>query len=366
MNPSACPTTPGTLSYLEHFPEPGGPLRRVPITRYPFRVGRAAGADLVIYCPRVSKAHAEIVQEEDDLCIVDLGSTNGTFVNGRRVEDRALLSGGDIIHLAEKEFRLSSEESPPGSVHEPTEAARLSDPRSLIQGAVHLEDLIQKRLITTLFQPIVTLAERHVVAWEALGRGQHEALPSGPTDLFALAEKLRLAPPLSRAFRKVAVEEFARVGGPMPLFLNMHPHELPDRGLLESLAHAGDTLRPGQDLVLEIHEDCIPDAGVLDRLRQGNVRLAFDDFGVGKDRLAALTQVRVDFVKFDRTIVRGLPHSAPLRELMRTLGQVCAGLGTQVLAEGVETEEEARVCLDLGCTHGQGYLFGRPQPAGQL
>ena len=59
-----------------------------------------ASADLVIYCSRVSKVHAEILLEEDELWIRDLGSTNGTFVNGRRVQDRTALVDGDIIHLA--------------------------------------------------------------------------------------------------------------------------------------------------------------------------------------------------------------------------------------------------------------------------
>src|SRR5262249_9098175 len=144
MDLSVCPTTQAVLPCLEHFPEPGGPLRRVPLTHYPFRMGRASDADLVIYCPRVSKAHAEIVLQEDDLCVVDLGSTNGTFVNGRRVEGRALLTSGDIIHLAEKEFRLAGEAATPGgSVHELTESARMDSPRSMIHDGVHLKELIQ-------------------------------------------------------------------------------------------------------------------------------------------------------------------------------------------------------------------------------
>jgi EAL domain-containing protein (putative c-di-GMP-specific phosphodiesterase class I) len=97
-----------------------------------------------------------------------------------------------------------------------------------------------------------------------------------------------------------------------------------------------------------------------------DIGLAFDDFGVGQSRLTALAQVKVEYVKLDRTLVRSLPSSQPLRELMRTVGQVCAGQGTQVIAEGVETEEEAEVSCELGCTLAQGYLFGRPQPVGEL
>ena len=373
MNSSPCLTIPKAVPYLEHFPQPGGMLHRVRLGNLPYRLGRDAGAELAIYHPRVSKIHAEIFLEESELWIKDLGSTNGTFVNGRRIQDRVTLTDGDIIHLAEKEFRFGWEALGEGEtelVDNATELALLTSIRSLIQDSKCLRTLLDSQQVTAHFQPIVALPERRVVAYEGLGRGRHATLPASPGPLFALAEKINLAAPLSRAFRKVTLVEAARLPRPCALFLNMHPDELPEQALQESLADLSDLLPSGQQLVLEIHENCTADIGALKRLRarlhEMGIGLAFDDFGVGQARLAALAQVEVDYVKLDRTLVQSLPHSPPLRELMRALAHVCAGQGAQVLAEGVETEEEAEVCCELGCGLGQGYLFGKPKSVADL
>jgi EAL domain-containing protein (putative c-di-GMP-specific phosphodiesterase class I) len=372
MEPSFC-STPGTLPYLEHFPEPGGVLHRVRLANLPFRLGRDATADLVIYHRRVSKIHAEIVWEEDELWIKDLGSTNGTFVNGRRVHDRVALVNGDSIHLAEKEFRFVNEpagEPEAPSISDATESALLTSIRSVIQESRDLRALLRSQQVTALFQPIVTLPDRRIVAYEGLGRGRHANLPAGPGPLFAVAEKVKLAGPLSRAFRKVTLAEAARLPPPHFLFLNMHPEELPEQALEDTLSELRGVTRAGQKLVLEIHEGCTANPDTLGRLqvrlREMDIGLAFDDFGVGQTRLAALAHLPVDFVKLDRTLVQSLPHSGSLRELVRALAQVCVRQGTQMLAEGVETEEEAEVCCELGCTLGQGYLFGRPRPVDDL
>src|SRR5437588_12928891 len=95
-----------TVPYLEHYPENDGVPERVLITRWPFRLGRNTGLSYTVYSSKVSKEHAEIICVGDEYRIRDLGSTNGTFVNGRRVLE-APLANGDIIHLARKEFRFA-------------------------------------------------------------------------------------------------------------------------------------------------------------------------------------------------------------------------------------------------------------------
>ncbi len=90
-------------AYLEHFPEQGGPAKRVEITKNPFVIGRSQTADLTIYSQKVSKDHALIAQDSGRYLVRDLCSTNGTFVNGKRIDEVALVDG-DIIHVAHWEF----------------------------------------------------------------------------------------------------------------------------------------------------------------------------------------------------------------------------------------------------------------------
>ena len=94
-------------AYLEHFPEQGGPARRVEITKSPFLIGRSRTADLTIYSHKVSKDHAAIALDSDRYVVRDLHSTNGTFVNGRRIDEVPLVDG-DIIHVTHWEFCFCS------------------------------------------------------------------------------------------------------------------------------------------------------------------------------------------------------------------------------------------------------------------
>ena len=90
-------------AYLEHFPEQGGPAKRVEISKNPFVIGRSPTADLTIYSHKVSKDHALIAQDSGRYLVRDLRSTNGTFANGKRI-DEVPLADGDIIHVAHWEF----------------------------------------------------------------------------------------------------------------------------------------------------------------------------------------------------------------------------------------------------------------------
>ena len=111
-----CPTATidVALPYLEHFPEPGQPPHRILLDQLPFRIGRSMTAHYVIYSRQVSKEHTEIFRGPGhQVRIRDLKSTNGTCVNGQRIEEAPLVNG-DIIHVAHKEFRFGLDSAIPG------------------------------------------------------------------------------------------------------------------------------------------------------------------------------------------------------------------------------------------------------------
>jgi EAL domain-containing protein (putative c-di-GMP-specific phosphodiesterase class I) len=152
------------------------------------------------------------------------------------------------------------------------------------------------------------------------------------------------------------------------VFINAHPKETFSEAFLaslERLRHAS----PEMKIVVEINESAVTDLVKLRelsyRLAQLDIRFAYDDFGAGQARLLELADAPAHFVKFDITLIRDL-HKASQRkhQVVRDLVQMVLATGSVPLAEGVEHEEEAAICIDMGFQLIQGYLTGRPMPAG--
>src|SRR5262249_39906150 len=139
----------------------------------------------------------------------DLRSTNGTFLNGHRIQDAAL-THGDILHLAHQELRfLCEEQEETASNLDQTDHFIDLDqvPPSVLYNLPLLKELLRQRLVRTFSQPIRALDAQATLGYEALGRGTHGQLSARPLDLFRLAERCELADELSRLFRVVAGSE---------------------------------------------------------------------------------------------------------------------------------------------------------------
>jgi EAL domain-containing protein (putative c-di-GMP-specific phosphodiesterase class I) len=135
--------------------------------------------------------------------------------------------------------------------------------------------------------------------------------------------------------------------------------------LYESLSQVR-ILAPQVELVLEVHETAITKIEKMrtlaERLRDMGIRLAYDDFGAGQARINELAEVPPDVVKFDLSLIRDI-HRASVgkQQVVFRLVSLVKELGSIPLAEGVETEEEALVCQQMGFALCQGYLTGRPE-----
>lgn len=356
---------------LESLTDGGRTLQRISIANLPFRIGRLDGLDLTLPFNSVSKRHAEIYREGEDLMLRDLGSTNGTFVNRKRVQ-QALLQEGDILHFAELEFRLGHRgdaEEPPNdeTMQKGTLALnRLELPQHFIGGTRQLAELLERSLADVMFQPMVSLPRGDIIAYEVLGRGAHHELPAGPNELFRIAEAMDRAAELSRLFRRRAAEIASESGAKLPpLFLNTHPSELGQPELVDSLREIR-ALGPELELAIEIHEGALAEPQVIAELKREldnlDMRLALDDFGLG-ERILQLAEVPPHYLKFDISMVKDIVSAPPskrrlLSMLMAAAREVCA----VPVAEGIETETEAQVCTAAGFTLAQGYFFGKPVP----
>jgi EAL domain-containing protein (putative c-di-GMP-specific phosphodiesterase class I) len=102
------------------------------------------------------------------------------------------------------------------------------------------------------------------------------------------------------------------------------------------------------------------------RLRALGIRFSIDDFGTGYSSLSYLHRLQVDAIKLDKSFVQSIDTDTAARRLLQAMIDVAEGLGLSVIAEGVETEAQRRVLVASGCPTMQGFLFCRPQPAGEL
>ncbi|MCL4839148.1 MAG: EAL domain-containing protein [Thermoanaerobaculia bacterium] len=362
----------GTRWFLEGF-DPGTHRHwRVPVATSPFRIGRRPGSEMQIVSPPVSLEHAELRATPDGLELCDLGSTNGTFVNGRRIVGTVALAENDIVRFADSEFRLGalSEAGVPGGLHSQT--TPIARPTAgFLESTARLRELLATGAATALFQPIVELPGGRVIGHEALGRGALPGFLSSPADLFDLAAAVGLGARLSALFRERALASAPLAEGEL-LFLNSHASELGDSRLLRDLDLLRER-RPELRLVLEVSEHFGATPAALRQLRRElaeiGVMVAYDDFGAGLARLNELAEAPPDFLKVDGSLIRGLAgDSASKRALVGALVGAAGELGMRTVAEGVETREEAGACAELGFTHAQGFHFGHPvaRPAALL
>ena len=358
-----------TRFYLESLVEGGRQLRRIAVFPLPFRLGRLPGLALTLASESVSKEHAELFLRGGGLHVRDLGSKNGTFVNSERVGE-APLREGDILHFAQVEFRVGHQDLDEADEQalEPATVS-LSDmklPHQFMDGARQLPELLRDRQVTSVFQPIVSLPSGALAGYEALGRGRHPRLPEAPIDLFRIAAGIGVEAELSQVFREKALELVGEKARFPALFLNVHPAELEKPGLVPAVVEAR-AKAPQLRMTLEVHEGALADLERVDRLRtqlsRSGVGIAYDDFGAGQARLLELAEVPPHYLKFDMSFVRGIDTAPASRQrLLTSLVSVARDLLVYTVAEGVETSQEAEVCMRIGFTHAQGFHFGRPRP----
>jgi EAL domain-containing protein (putative c-di-GMP-specific phosphodiesterase class I) len=189
-----------------------------------------------------------------------------------------------------------------------------------------------------------------------------------PDAMFQAAAQLDLSVELSRMFRWEGIRCVASLPEPPMLFVNTHPCELTEPGLVESLQEIRK-VSPRQPLVLEVHEAAATSASSMRELRRQlqdlNIQMAYDDFGAGRNRLIELIEVPPDYLKFDMGLIRNLEASQPRQQLLASLFQLTRELNILTVAEGVETAGEADACREVGFDLAQGFFYGRPAPAQQ-
>ncbi len=339
---------------------PHGPLQTVPVSVPSFTVGRQTDCTLCLSNPTVSKRHAELAVVDGGLLVRDLGSRNGTFLNGCRVVDWSAVRDGDRLQFGTALF--TAQRAPP-----PQSMATLAeDVAGMAEACMQFDKLVSLPAVVPHYQPIVRLNGWDCIGYEVLARSHLAGLET-PAQMFHVASELGAERELSALMRREGVRAGLELAVGAKLFLNTHPNELGDPRLVDSLA----VLRaefPGIEIVLEVHEAAATSLSLLAslraRCRELKIELAYDDFGAGQSRLLELAEAPPDVIKFDMHMIRGIDrYDSKRRQMIRSLVQMVQSLGAVPLAEGIETVHEAAACLETGFELGQGFFFGFPAPA---
>jgi diguanylate cyclase (GGDEF)-like protein len=226
--------------------------------------------------------------------------------------------------------------------------------------------------LTLHWQPQRRLSDRALIGFEALLRWPHPERGMIPPDRFIpLAEATGLIVPLGAWVLRAAAAEAATWPGCFKAAVNLSAAQVREEGLLDTV---GDALAasglPPHRLELEVTESLLlqedqQPARVLAGLQALGVSVALDDFGTGWSSLAYLRRFPFDQIKMDRGFLRDLDADPRVAAVVSAILSLGHGLGMTVVAEGIETEEQAQRLLALGCEHGQGWHLGRPVPAAQ-
>jgi EAL domain-containing protein (putative c-di-GMP-specific phosphodiesterase class I) len=223
-----------------------------------------------------------------------------------------------------------------------------------------LREVMDKRQYTTVFQPIFNILENRVVGFEALARFQSTPYRP-PNEWFDDAATVGLLEELECTMRRDALGHLEKLAPNTYLSLNVTPLTVLGQGFADSFSSF-----PLNRLVLEITEhDCVEDyekiVQALEPLRQKGVRLAVDDAGAGYASFRHILKLKPDIIKLDRSLIQHIDSSSDHRTLAIALVQFSQNVGSQVIAEGVETPEELSALRNLGVKLAQGHLLGQPQ-----
>lgn len=239
-----------------------------------------------------------------------------------------------------------------------------------------LRKAIETEQLVLHYQPIVSTDDDHICGFEALIRWNHpERGLIPPGEFISIAEESDLIILLGRwvlreACRQMAEwhKRFASVP-PFTINVNVSSRQLKDPRLVEDVefALAESGLNP-QSLSIEVTESSLIENTeqtlmTLNRLKAMNIRLEIDDFGTGYSSLSYLRRLPFDTLKIDRSFIHELSSGSDGLDIVKAITEMAHSLRLEVIAEGVETEEQLFQVRELGCKYVQGFLFSKPVKA---
>ena len=257
-----------------------------------------------------------------------------------------------------------------GSVrfYEPAMEAELRQRQALERD---LRQAVERDELDMHYQPMFWTGSGELYGFEALARWTHPQRGAVPPGVFIpLAEECGLIVPLGARMLERACHTAAAWRNDHPIAVNLSPEQFRSGNIARQIAGVlAQTGLAAQRLELEVTEGLLMDDSehvrdMLQAIKSLGVRIALDDFGTGYSSLGYLCRFPFDKVKIDQSFIRGLSDDPSARAVVRAIIALGHSLHMQVIAEGVETDEQLARLRELGCDQVQGYLLGRPASAG--
>ncbi|PSJ40298.1 hypothetical protein C7H85_18775 [Zobellella endophytica] len=234
----------------------------------------------------------------------------------------------------------------------------------------------QDREFELFYQPKMCLQSGQLVGFEALMRWRLAGMgPVSPAIFVPILEDTGLIVPVGYWLIEQTcadLQQLAEAGAPQTIAVNIAARQLAQDDFAEQvLARLQQYRLPPQRLALELTESSLMQeptraAGILRRLRRAQMSIAIDDFGTGYSSLSYLKRFPVDTLKIDRSFITEMEQDPDDRSIVDAIIRMAHGLSMTVVAEGVETAEQAALLRQLDCDQIQGYWYARPMPLAQL
>ncbi len=272
--------------------------------------------------------------------------------------------------LSDAELAMYRAKRAGGNRVEPFQPAFRSFGTDRLQLETDLRRAVERKELSLVYQPIVRLEDAEVAGFEALMRWEHPKRGSiPPSEFIPIAEASDIIGPLGMFALEQATNDlkaWQRQTGDLPLFvsINLSSVQLLNNELYDDIrALLAKTHCDPSRIKLELTESQVmenPEQArlVLDKLHDAGIGLALDDFGTGYSSLAYLTRFPFDTIKLDKAMVRD--DSDKKAVLLRSVISMARELNMRVVAEGIESEEDALELAKIGCTYGQSFIFGPP------
>lgn len=245
--------------------------------------------------------------------------------------------------------------------------------RTKEQSMTPLREILEQRRLSALFQPILDLKSGEFLGFEGLIRGPADSPLHSPVNLFGAAEQQGLQLELEMLSRQIVLKTFAELKLPGNLFLNVSPETLTNPSFKngQTLTFLKELGLDPERVIIEITEnqptfDFDGMRSALLHYRSMGFKIAIDDLGEGFSSLRLWSELRPEFIKIDMHFVQGVDSDPIKLQFLKSIQHIAESCGTQVIAEGVETEAELRVVKDIGIALGQGYFIARPSPTPPL